>query len=184
MKTAKEDLQNMISKGERIPMLMMSGINGYVWFCGGRCVFDSDGSGWLASQNIIWDRLGNIIFNGTVTSNNAGDRVIIDPSTRSLKMIDASENVVYIQDFFVNGNYSGGRLRINLVDHNTGQNSCYAEIDGGKIALYTSDKQEFIRADAYQKKIWIDADLLPQNRDAAYHKEMYMDGEAVKVKRE
>lgn len=38
--------------------------------------------------------------------------------------------------------------------------------------------------DAYQSKIWIDADALPQGRDNAYAKEVYMDGETMKIRRE
>lgn len=122
-------------------------------------------------------------FNGKITSNHEGDRLVIDPADRSMKMINAANQEVVKQDFFVNNNYSGGQIQINLVDQTTGANHCHAVIDGGKIAVYR-DGIEFARFDAYQKKIWIDADALPQGRDNAYAKEVYMDGETMKIRRE
>lgn len=121
-------------------------------------------------------------FTGTISSNANDNRIVIDPNERSLKMLNAKDQVLSLQDFFINGNFSGGRLRINLINQETNTIHCYAEVDGGKIAIYR-DGVVFTRFDAYQQKIWIDADLLPQSRDAAFSKEMYMDGEAVKVKR-
>lgn len=121
-------------------------------------------------------------FTGTISSNANDNRIVIDPSERSLKMLNAKDQVLSKQDFFINGNYSGGQLRINLIDQQTDATHCYADIDGGTIAVYR-DGIIFARFDAFQKKIWIDADLLPQSRNEAYSKEMYMDGETVKIKR-
>lgn len=122
-------------------------------------------------------------FNGKITSNHEGDRLVIDPADRSMKMINAANQQVVKQDFFVNGNYSGGQIQVNLVDQATGANHCHAVIDGGKIVIYRGDVS-FCRFDAYQSKIWIDADALPQGRDNAYAKEVYMDGETMKIRRE
>lgn len=122
-------------------------------------------------------------FNGKITSNHEGDRLVIDPADRSMKMINAANQEVVKQDFFVNNNYSGGQIQVNLIDQTTGENHCHAVIDGGKIAVYRGGV-EFARFDAYQKKIWIDADALPQGRDEAYAREVYMDGETMKIRRE
>ena len=122
-------------------------------------------------------------FTGTISSNSNDNRIVIDPNERSLKMLNSKDQVLSKQDFFINERYSGGQLRINLIDQETDATHCYVEIDGGKIAVYTADRYEFFRADATNKKIWIDADLLPQSRDETYPKEMYMDGETVKIRR-
>ena len=53
-----------------------------------------DGAGWLAKKNIMWDTAGNTQYTGKVTSNNDGNRIIIDPSTRSLKMYNSSNQEV------------------------------------------------------------------------------------------
>lgn len=54
----------------------------------------SDGSGYFASKKIIWDVLGNISYHGKFASNYAGNRIIIDPNTRSLKFIDKKDNEI------------------------------------------------------------------------------------------
>lgn len=150
-------------------------------------VFRHDGSGHVASGKISWDKNGNpkVLgeFEGRIVSNANGNKIIIDPGSKSLDMLNSEGQVVSKQDFYLNNNFSSGRLRINLVDQTTGQSNCYVQIDGGCIAVYTADRHEFFRADAYQKKIWVDAELLPQSRAAANSKEMYMENETVKIKR-
>lgn len=121
-------------------------------------------------------------FNGKITSNANGDRLIIDPEDRSMKMINSLDQEVVRQDFFLNNRYSGGQIRVNLVDQGNGKNHCHAVIDGGRIAVYR-DGVVFVRFDAYQKKIWIDANLLPQSREEAYKDEIYIDGENMKIRR-
>lgn len=59
----------------------------------------------------------------------------------------------------------------------------YSEMDGGKVSV-SKDGSEFVRFDAYQDKIWVDVDRLSQDRDSAYPKEAYMDGEILKFRRE
>lgn len=149
----------------------------------GKCpiTFFANGSGWVANQNISWDELGNLLVRGVFESNKDGNRIIIDPSTRSLKMM-YNDLVMFELDFFVNGNYAGARMKSNLYDLTTGQLYSSTEMDGGKVSVSKGDN-EFVRFDAYQSKIWIDVDKLSQDRDSAYPKEAYMDGEIMKFRR-
>lgn len=176
-------INDRYNKDGGFPHIYLNGEKGHASFGAGRIGFDGDGSGWLAKGSIQFDKNGNLDIFGRLTSNYAGDRLVIDPTDRSMKMINAANQEVVKQDFFVNNNYSGGQIQVNLVDQTTGSNHCHAIIDGGKIAIYR-DGIEFARFDAYQKKIWIDADALPQGRDNAYAKEVYMDGETMKIRRE
>ena len=59
----------------------------------------ADGSGWLAGKSISWDAAGNSTFMGKITSNSNGDRIIIDPNSRSLSMI-TSANKETLRLFF------------------------------------------------------------------------------------
>ncbi|PXV62616.1 hypothetical protein CLV62_1183 [Dysgonomonas alginatilytica] len=52
-----------------------------------------DGSGQLAKGNILWDALGNILMRGLFESNKDGNRIIIDPEDRSIKLIDANGDI-------------------------------------------------------------------------------------------
>lgn len=53
-----------------------------------------DGSGWLANKNITWDTSGNTQYTGKITSNNDGNRIVIDPSSRIIQMINDSGKTV------------------------------------------------------------------------------------------
>ena len=124
----------------------------------------------------------NALIRGKIESNKDNNRIVIDPQTRSLKML-YGDLALFEIDFFANGNYAGPRLKSYLYDMQTGLKHTTTEIDGGKVAIYKNDV-EFARFDAYQSKIWIDADSLSQNRDDANPKEMYMDGESMKIRRD
>ena len=53
-----------------------------------------DGSGWLASKNIMWDTKGNTQYTGKITSNSSGNRIVIDPTERAILMINNSGKTV------------------------------------------------------------------------------------------
>lgn len=150
----------------------------------GKCpiTFFANGSGWVANQNISWDVLGNLLVRGKIESNQDLNRIVIDPETRSLKMLYGNL-VLFELDFFVNGKYAGPRMNLYAYDMETGTVHTTTKLDGGAIEVRKADNKAFFVADAYQSKIWIDADSLPQDRDSAYPKEMYMDGETLKVHR-
>lgn len=59
----------------------------------------ADGSGWLAGKNISWDAEGDATFTGKITSNSNGNKIIIDPNSRSLSMI-TSANKETLRLFF------------------------------------------------------------------------------------
>lgn len=46
-----------------------------------RIVLNHDGSGWLASKNIIWEKTGDITVRGYFESSAGGNRIIIDPTS-------------------------------------------------------------------------------------------------------
>ena len=92
-------LTNFDAKGGLSPntdnVLLWGGGNYYQATTGAASVvIRHDGSGWLASKNIAWGTRGNIEYTGKVTSNSSGDRIVIDPSTRSLKMYNLSSQEV------------------------------------------------------------------------------------------
>lgn len=53
-----------------------------------------DGAGWLAKKNVFWDIGGNLSITGKIQSSNNGNRLVIDPSERSFKMINNSNSLV------------------------------------------------------------------------------------------
>lgn len=145
-----------------------------------------DGSGHLASGNILWDVLGNLLISGRFESNKNGNRIVIDPETRSLKMLH-NDLEIFNLNFFINGSYVGPQMRFNLWDESTNKIMRYLEISGEAFIIneYTSNGgvKTFFNIDIANKKIWIDADQLPQSKEDSYAREMYMDGEFVKINR-
>lgn len=60
-------------------------------------------------------------FNGKVTSNNAGNRIIIDPSDRSIKMVSVDDDVLAKYEFYSDTEYNGAL--ITLLGLSQGENS-------------------------------------------------------------
>jgi len=125
-----------------------------------------------------------VASNAKIQSNTSGNKIIIDPTTRSIRMLASVGNIeleVCKIDFFINGSNSGSTLRLNSYSGSSLRS--YTQITGQYVSICDSSGLEFFRADAINEKIWINYHKLPQSRDAAYPREVYMDGETVKVKR-
>lgn len=80
-------------KGKGKETISLKGDTGEAMFCAGAVYFGPDGSGYVANSNILWDKFGNAVFTGTITSNNNGDRIVINPIERNLKFIGADTGV-------------------------------------------------------------------------------------------
>lgn len=143
-----------------------------------------NGSGHLAKGNILWDALGNLLLSGKFESNKDDkNRIIIDPETRSLRMM-YEDIVVFELDFFANGSFAGSQMTFNLYNMNTKEIILQTEIDYESIYLRRKTDVglvAFFGASSSSKKIWIDAKELPQSKEDAHPKEVYMDGETIKV---
>lgn len=91
-----------------------------------------NGSGQLASGNITWDEFGNLITRGRFESNKEGDRIILDPVTKSLKLINPSGKV--LGEFNFINLQEGGTSRLISNFYNTlGQLSYYTDIQASGI---------------------------------------------------
>lgn len=139
-----------------------------------------DGAGWLAKKNIMWDTAGNVQYTGKVTSNSDGNRIVIDPSSRSLRMYHNNLSVLNMY-FYVWQQNTGSKIDMAMYSGNSIKSQCTVSADG--IDARSPSGTSFFSASVTNQKIWIDAALLPQSRDAAYPREVYMDGEILKVKR-
>lgn len=62
-------------------------------------IFRMDGSGQLAKGNISWNALGELLTRGKFESNIDGNKVVIDPTTRSLKMLDEENREILVAVF-------------------------------------------------------------------------------------
>lgn len=112
----QEILAEAVAEGE-IATLILDGNEGLIVAGGGKNIFDSDGSGRLANGNIFWDAMGNLSINGYFQSNGSGNRIIIDPVSREMKMIDSNNNILGVWHF------AHGGSRIDLYDTTEDENS-------------------------------------------------------------
>lgn len=88
---------------------------------------------------------------------------------------------VYNLDFFKNGSYTGPRMQLTSTDTGGNMNT-QTEVSGDGIDICTRDGVSLFRVDAFQKKMWINHTLLPKSRDSVYSRELYLDGEYLKVR--
>lgn len=80
-----------------------------------------DGSGWLAGGRILWNVNGSSYFTGMLQSSDNGNRFIIDPTSRSFKMINNSNLLVSEFKFDnISGYQSIPTLNMYLRDVNSG----------------------------------------------------------------
>lgn len=145
-----------------------------------------DGSGHLASGNVIWDAIGNLSINGYFQSNGSGNRITIDPNTRTIKMIDKFDSVLVEMSFYDYGsNETGAEIIYKSYDANRSVNSSMRFL-GGTLTLYHGDVDQGYNYASIlhdgKTRFSLDPDQMP-NRNEAYHSQMYLDGETLKVKR-
>ena len=133
-------LTNFDAKGGLSPntdnVLLWGGGNYYQATTGAASVvIRHDGSGWLASKNIAWDTRGNIEYTGKVTSNSSGDRIVIDPSTRSLKMYNLSSQEVASLSWTTNSGVSTPTLTMRAYAGST--ETWRTILTPGSLAFYS-----------------------------------------------
>ncbi|SBW07603.1 conserved hypothetical protein [uncultured Dysgonomonas sp.] len=105
-------------------------------------IFRMDGSGHLAKGNISWNALGELLTRGKFESNKDGDRIIIDPDTRSIKLLNNEGTVIGYWSFSydyckINMTGNGSNLDITpaymIMRNNTGK----VDISPGMIEIST-----------------------------------------------
>ena len=147
-----------------------------------KTVLRHDGSGHLANKSIQWDTAGNTQYTGKITSNNDGNRIIIDPSDRAIKMITSDNKNVAEYNFYESSQEQGSRMILNT--YRSGSKVASTIIFGGSITLSppeggmsafsvildTNGKLQFI----------IDPSRLPTS--GTYYGEIYRDGGYLKIK--
>ena len=82
--------------------------NGKVSIAGGKILLDKDGSGQLADGSISWDKYGNVKFE----SNIDGNKILIDPNDRDIKLINMEGKVL---GQWIFGGY-GSQLNLGSID--------------------------------------------------------------------
>lgn len=124
-------------------------------------------------------------FNGKITSNINGNRIEIDPDTRTIKMIDRFGSVLVEMGFYEYGNDTGAEIVYRSYDENRNINSSMRFL-GGAVTLYHGDVDQgnnyaSISHDG-KTRFSLDPDQMP-NRNEAYAGQTYLDGETLKLKR-
>lgn len=124
-------------------------------------------------------------FNGKVTSNANGNRIEIDPETRTIKMIDKFGSILVEMGFYEYGNDTGAEIVYKSYDSNRNVNSSMRFL-GGTVMLYHGDTEQRNNyasiSHSGKTRFSLDPDQM-QNRNEAYWSQMYLDGETLKIKR-
>lgn len=141
-----------------------------------------DGAGWLAKKNIMWDTAGNTQYTGKITSNSSGNRIIIDPSDRSIKMITSDNKNVAEYSFYESSQEKGAR--INLSTYRSGSKVADTTIFGGNITISPPEGGmsafSIILEPNGKLQFIIDPSRLPTS--GTYYGEIYRDAGYLKIK--
>jgi len=142
--------------------------------------FKMDGSGWLANQNIIWDALGNLLLKGRLESNEMGNKIIIDPITRAIQLIDEEKGVVGRWSFFGTGSI------LSLFHKPSTAQTEEMQMNGNNISFSIRDDKEKV---VYHSRFGImgnkfDIKIFPTKDRLADIEvgELYRDGDIIKIK--
>lgn len=102
--------------------------------------FLANGSGWMANGRISWEAIGDMLVTGKYQSAKSGERIEIDPETRSIKMIDENERLIVNLSFDKKGNDITAELRVNNYNANGVVGSTI--MTGNKISMIDKFESE------------------------------------------
>ena len=110
---------------------------------------------------------GRVIMNqalvrGKFESNINGNKIVIDPTSRSLKMFYNDTEILSI-DFLAMGELMSPKIKLNFWDEGSQRIVNYSEITGRSIALYDASGQLFSEIDSRANRIFVNPDKMPNN---------------------
>ena len=82
-----------------------------------------DGSAMFAKGNARFNADGSVNITGLLQSNNNGNRIIVDPTDRSIKMLDSNNNILAKYEFFSDTETQYNGARITLKGQSEGEES-------------------------------------------------------------
>lgn len=107
-----------------------------------KLVLRHDGSGFLAGKNISWTTAGDATFTGKIQSTSNGNRIIIDPSSRSLKFTNSSNYLAGEILFNSNTEYQPyPEINLYLRNPSTGAVVRRTSLQGGGLLFYEGTSQ-------------------------------------------
>lgn len=145
--------------------------------------FLADGSGWFANGRIAWEAIGDMLVTGKYQSSKTGERIEIDPETRSIKMIDENENIIVNISFNKQGDDITASL--NVYNYNGNSKTGSALITGNKLSLSNQLGAEYFGVLLENNVLKVKLEGIPDNRDLVELSQLYVaEDESLKLKRE
>ncbi len=95
---------------ETVVVAEIDGETGAAMFGKGAHLFKEDGSLSLANENIIWNLIYGLLLRGKFESNREGNKIIIDPETRSIQMVGENGYVYASMSFQTEGRQDGAQI--------------------------------------------------------------------------
>lgn len=141
---------------------------------GGRAIFND-----AIIRGIIYATGG--LFRGRIESNMDGSRIIIDPETRDIKMIDTLGREVASYGFYQVEGQSGPKVTLKAYEGETTTVLASSVLFAGRLTIYDGDVNivNFV-ADLGSKSIQLNPDKIPNA--GTYVGDLYKDGNTLKIK--
>jgi len=158
-----------------IANIILNGLTGAASFGGNKTILNANGSGQLGGPNLTFDASGNIVLTGKFESAKNGDRIIIDPSLKSIKMINSNGKAVLDMSFY-NDSYSGSSANVTLYNYDSQGNQIgYTQMFGGRVIINKNGDIFDIGIDSNNKLLWLmDPSRLPTS--GTYYGQIYRSG--------
>lgn len=127
------------------------GDDGTAMFGKGAHTFNPDGSFNLANGNFLYDLINGLSVIGKIQTSSTGSRIIIDPTTNAIKMLNAGGEEIFVLNFTVKTyggiEYLAPKMTLN---HWVGGVKLYwYELNGYECRFYdNNDNQAYMRPDA------------------------------------
>lgn len=141
-------------------------------------VIKHNGSGYLANGNISWDKLGNLLMSGYLESNNSGNKIVINPTSRTIQLIAPDKGILGLWSFFNNGSI------ISLFFKPSTAQTDETQINGNNVGFSrrTTNTYYYSRVGIGGAKF--DIKLFPTKSLLAQLEvgELYRDGDVIKMK--
>lgn len=161
--------------------------NGMVKIANGKILLNKDGSGQLANGNIKWDKDGNVEVSGRFESNQGGNRIIIDPVGRIIRLVTDSGQTVSSMGFIsLESGYASSTIRCRTINSNNETDSTTV-IQGGSISVYKGDISpnpdiSIFTGHESVFQMSFNLDRFPSERSNAIVGTLYRDGEHINIR--
>jgi hypothetical protein len=159
------------------------GADGSAAFGNEKNVFNADGSFSFANNNFLYDLIDGLAITGKFESNANGNKIVIDPKTRNLRMYNSAGLSVIDMSFYDLEQESSADMWLYSYRNNIEEGSI--RMFGGRLIISGKNGTIMDISDNlqdYKMYFFINPDRLPQSRNETFNGGLYRNGEDLRIR--